>query len=196
MADEITNDQREKIQEKLQWESALQRATQEINDHWEARTAKMKSLFDLEMQNLLTGGRTFSKPKFIDRIRGRYRDHYILFNNKVPMVCESCGHQTQRGVDFGIEAICLSAEQALAAADEYWKERKEYNGYSFNSLSIIHFQVDRFGSRHGMIVRDITIQQKDWNADKKKTVKAELDKITADELVLDSLMSMRPKKRR
>jgi len=111
-------------------------------------------------------------------------------------VCESCGHQTQRGVDFGIEAICLSAEQALAAADEYWKERKEYNGYSFNSLSIIHFQVDRFGSRHGMIVRDITIQQKDWNADKKKTVKAELDKITADELVLDSLMSMRPKKRR
>lgn len=197
MTEELTKDQKQAVKEKLEWETTLQRATQEINQHWEDRMRKLKDLNAHEMQNLTEGGRqTFSKPKLLDRLRGRYRDHYILFNNKIPIFCErkECS-QRKKGVDFGVEAICLSREQALAAAEEYWEERKMYNGYSFNSLSIVHFQVDRFGSRHGMIVRNITLDQREWNDEEREKTKKELGKITAEKMVLDSLMSMRPKKR-
>ena len=196
--DELTADQKQQVKENLEWDMAIQRATQEINEHWEDRMKVMKDLHNHEMQNFTNGSRmSFSKPKFLDRLRGRYRDHYILFNNKVPIFCEQkeCS-QRKNGVDFGVEAICLSREQALAAADAYWEERKMFNGYSFNSLSIVHFQVDRFGSRQGMVVRDITIDQREWNEENREKVKKELEKVTADELVLNSLMSARPKRKR
>lgn len=199
MADEeLSADKKEQVKENLEWDMAIQRATQEINQHWEERIKKIKDLHNHEMQNMVSGSRlSFSKPRLIDRLRGRYRDHYILFNNKVPVFCEKkeCS-QRKRGVDFGVEAICLSREQALEAADAYWAERKKFNGYSFNSLSIVHFQVDRFGSRHGMVVRDITIDQREWNDEKRSQVKKELEKVTAEELVLDSLMSARPKRKK
>jgi len=199
MADEeLSADKKEQVKENLEWDMAIQRATQEINQHWENRIKKIKELHNHEMQNMVSGSRmSFSKPRLIDRLRGRYRDHYILFNNKIPVFCErkECS-QRKNGVDYGVEAICLSREHALEAAEAYWAERKEYNGYSFNSLSIIHFQVDRFGSRQAMVVRNITIDQREWNDEKRSKVKKELDKVTAENLVLDSLMSARPKRKK
>ena len=197
MSDELTKDEKDKVREKLEFEMVIQKATQEINNHWEERVAKLKDMQAHEMQNIMTAQRTFSKPKWIDRIRGRYRDLYILFNNKIPIFCDQAECKSRRkGVDYGVQAICLSREQALDAAEEYWNNLKAFTGYSFNSLSILHFQVDRYGSREGMVVRDITLDQKEWNEETKEATKNELNKVTADKLVLDSLMSARPRKKK
>ena len=197
MSEELSNDQKEAVRDKLEFSMAMQRATQEINQHWEDRISKLKDLHSHELQNLTDGQRTYSKPKLLDRLRGRYRDHYILFNNKVPIFCHKEGCDSRRkGVNFGVESICLTREQALDAAAEYWERMKSFNGYSFHSLSIVHFQVDRFGSQKGVIVRNITLDQKDWNEEVRSQTKKELSKVTADKLVLDSLMSMRPRRKK
>ena len=76
----------------------------------------------------------------------------------------------------------------------YTETWKEYSGMSFHSVKIIHVQVDRRGSRQGMVVRDITIDH--WDEERKNDLTKQLNEVTADKMVLDSLMSMRPKRSR
>ena len=196
MTEEISKDQKEVIKDNLEFQLALQRANEETTTHYKDRIDKMRRMHQHELQNLLTAQVSYKKPKLWDRIRGRYKDIYILFNNRNPLRCGHCGEKAQEGVNGGIEDICLDYERALELCDEYFEKWRDYSGYSFHSMRIVHVQIDRKNSRKGAFVRDITLDRRDWNPDTKKKTRKELQEITADKLVLDSLMSMRPRRGR
>ena len=84
MTEEISKDQKEVIKDNLEFQLALQRANEETTTHYKDRIDKMRRMHQHELQNLLTAQVSYKKPKLWDRIRGRYKDIYILFNNRNP----------------------------------------------------------------------------------------------------------------
>ena len=192
---EITDDKKEQIRDNLEFQLALQRANEEVTSHYREREQKLKSLHNHEIQNLTDAQITYIKPKLWHRITGRYKDIYILMNGKIPMICPADGCKVRfAGVNNGFEAIALDIETALEMAEDYFENCSEYGGYSFHSLKILHIQLDRRSTRRGVVVRNISLDRKKWREEKEKT-RADLEKITANKLVIDSLMSMRPKRR-
>jgi|GEM_PF-6586962 len=196
MSEKTTQDQKATIKDNLEFQLALQRANEETTIHYKDRIEKLTKMHQHELQNLLTAQVSYKKPKLWDRLRGKYKDIYILFNNRMPLRCGHCGEKTKEGVNGGIEEVCLDYESALELCDEFFEKWRDFSGYSFVSLRIVHIQVERKDSRRGAFVRDITLDRKDWNPDVKKKTRKELQKITADKLVVDSLMSMRPRRGR
>ncbi len=168
----------------------IQNATQVVTNRYEKEIKRLKRFHEKEMQTLIDGRKSFIKPSFWSRFTRRFKDIYILYNHRMPVYCHRSDCETAgSGVNWGIEYISTNLEEVMEATDEYFYEWRNYTDHV--SMKILHLQVDRRSTK-GAIVKDITLAYKDWNPETKKLTKDNLQEVTADSAIVNSLVQNRP----
>jgi hypothetical protein len=176
----------------LEWDMAMQRAGQVITDRYEKEIKKQANNHRKEMQNFLDGQKSFVKPRWIDKLFGRYKDLYLVYNHMVPVFCHKSKCPTKgEGVNWGIEALTLDLDVALGYIDEYF-ETYPHCG----SAKLLHIQIDRRTNRTGQVVSDHTFLLKDWDSTKKRYIQEEMELESVEHRIIASLAEDRKKWKR
>jgi hypothetical protein len=171
----------------LDFDLALQRATQGITNEYEDKMRKTENLHRKEIQNFLDGQRTFVKPRWIDRIRGRFKDLYLVYNHLQPIYCHRTDCTTKaEGVNWGIECLTLDLDVALGHIDEYLM-----NFPNRGSAKLLHIQIDRFKNRTGVVVSDVSYNFKNWDVNAKRFVREKMEFESVEERIVASLVEDR-----
>ena len=147
--------------EELEFDMAIQRATQIVTDKYEKELFRIKKNQTREMQSFIDGQKIFVKPRFIDRLFGRFKDMYIVFNHMRPWHCKHCGTNYD-GANDGIECVTLDIDTALGYIDEI------FDKYDKGKARLVHVQVDRRSSRTGQVVDVYNFLMRDWDPEKKQ----------------------------
>jgi len=175
------------LKQNLEIDLVIQRATQEVTDRYEGIMRKERDELHREMQNFTDGQKTFVKPRLRDRFFGRIKDLYLVMNHRIPVYCPKSGCPIKgKGVNFGIEAITADLDTALGYIDAYFDKYPERG-----SAKLIHMQVDRRSHRTGAIVNDYTFLVGDWDPERRQHIRAEIDGMSADQMVVASLLEDR-----
>jgi hypothetical protein len=137
----------------LEEELAFQQATQTVANRYEEQIRKLKDHHAKEMQSLLQGSESFTKPSLWARLTGRYKDIFIVFNHNLPVWCPKKECPTRReGINWGIEAVTTNLDTALNYISDYF-ERNSDNDWAHAKL--LHLQVDRRKGR-GAVVDELS----------------------------------------
>tara|TARA_B100000287_G_scaffold263148_2_gene247631 strand:+ start:1095 stop:1742 length:648 start_codon:yes stop_codon:yes gene_type:complete len=165
--------------EALEFDFAIQKATQVVTDQYEKRITAIENRQAKEMQNFMDGQRFFVKPSLLDRLLGRYKDMYLVFNHLRPFHCTACG-TNHHGVNHGIESLTLDLDTALGYIDEMFDKFPE------GKARLLHIQVDRRSRRQGQIVNEYTFMLKDWDRDRQKYITEEIMENSAHNKIFGS----------
>jgi hypothetical protein len=176
----------------LEWDMAMQRAGQVITDRYEKEIKTKEKHHRKEMQNFLDGQKSFVKPRWIDRLMGRYKDLYLVYNHLQPIYCHKSNCPTKsEGVNWGIEVLTLDLDVALGYIDEYFE-----NYPNHGSAKLLHIQIDRRTNRTGQVVSDHTFLLKDWDSQKKRYIRDDMESESVEHKILASLAEDRRKWKR
>ena len=176
----------------LDFDLAMQRASQQITNEYEEKMRKTENLHRKEIQNYLDGQRTFVKPRWIDRVRGRFKDLYLVYNHLQPVYCHRSDCTTKaEGVNWGIECLTLDLDVALGHIDEYM-----LNFPNRGSAKLLHIQIDRFKNRTGAVVSDVSYNFKDWDPQAKRYIREKMEFESVEQKIVASLVEDRKEYRK
>lgn len=181
------------IDEAIEENFYIQRATQQVTEQYERKILEERNRNRREMQNIVDGRKFWVKPSLWDRIRGRFKDMYIVFNHMRAFHCTECGTNFH-GLNYGIECMTLDLNTALSYIDECFEK------YPNTRVKLLHVQVDRRTRRTGQIVHDYNYLMKDWDAEQRRYITEDLKENSAANKIFgelkESTSDYRSRKRR
>lgn len=169
----------------LEDEMAFQQATQAVADRYEAQIRRLKDHHAKEMQSLLMGmdADLISKPSLWNRITGRYKDIFIVFNHNIPVWCPKKSCPTKReGINWGIEAVTTDLNIALDYITDYFNRNQDTD---WAHAKLLHLQVDR-RKGHGAVVDELSWTWPLWRNSDHFDDKRKISKKMADKLIKKS----------